>query len=321
MAAGLGTRLRPFTDHAPKALLPIMGVPSAQFAIDALKKAGVEKIVANVHHHADAARTGLLQCDPQIFISDESRQLLGSAGGIKKALTPPGALLDSAPFFLLNADVLCDIDLEALGRTHQKLRAERGVLLTLALAPEGPAGGKYAEIITEPSGLIQKIGPHCSGRPFFIGAAVFEPEALAHVPFGVPAETIPLIFQPAIDAGRAGFHGVTGGYGIWKDIGSPSLWLDAHLEIIERLETGRLPGSWRKRMEAVSERVSNGVWIGKRARRPRSPFSFSGPCFWDGQGLMPKSLGARAVLYGETKDPDLRNGIGFEGAWVQGANL
>src|SRR5690348_6687584 len=85
MAAGLGTRLRPFTDMRTKALLPVLGIPVAQFTIDSLAKAGVSSVVLNVHHRANETRSGLLGLDRanlKMEVSDESQSLLGSAGGI-----------------------------------------------------------------------------------------------------------------------------------------------------------------------------------------------------------------------------------------------
>jgi NDP-sugar pyrophosphorylase family protein len=58
MAAGLGTRLRPFTEMEPKPLLPVMGIPMAQFAVDALVATGVRHVVANVHFKPERARAG-----------------------------------------------------------------------------------------------------------------------------------------------------------------------------------------------------------------------------------------------------------------------
>ncbi len=326
MAAGLGTRLRPFTDSAPKALMPVMGVPCAQFALDALARAGVERIVANIHHHPEQMRTALKKGGPHLLVSDESALLLGSAGGIKKALALPKGgdhllpLLAPAPFFLLNADVLCDVDLNALARRHRQLRERHGVVLTLAVAPRSPGSGQYAEIFTSSDGRIEKIGPKTSGRPFFVGAAVFEPEAFAGVPEAAPAEAVPLVFEPAIASGRAGFYEVVGGFGIWKDIGSPELWLETHLEMIARLETGALPQPWRRSIEARCERLANGIWLANGARRSQ-PRDWAGPCFWDGRGTPPKKLGPQAVLYGNATQSELKGGIGFEGSWVQVAKL
>ncbi|MDR3605929.1 MAG: sugar phosphate nucleotidyltransferase [Oligoflexia bacterium] len=309
MAAGLGTRLKPFTDRAPKALLPVLGIPAAQYATDNLALAGVRKIVANIHHHPEKMRAGLATIDTsaELIVSDESRLLLGSAGGIKRALP----YFDRKPFFLINADVLCDIDLAALARTHERLRQTHGVMLTLAIAPQGPAGGKYAEILHDDD-LVRGIGAHAKGKPFFVGAAVFEPEALDYVPDGIPAETVPTIFSPAIAMNKAGFHPISGGYGIWKDIGSPALWLDAHLEIIARLETGALPGIWRRRIESVAQRAANGIWAGRGVRFHQG----EAPCYWDGNGVRPPKLGPNAVLYGDAASAQLSGGIGFEGLWV-----
>src|SRR5690349_9521799 len=91
MTAGLGTRLRPFTDLLPKPLLPLMGIPMAQFALDALAEAGVEKVVANVHHLPEKLRESLPGLATQagikeLRLSDETQELLGSAGGMRNAL-------------------------------------------------------------------------------------------------------------------------------------------------------------------------------------------------------------------------------------------
>ncbi|OFZ54417.1 MAG: hypothetical protein A2428_16110 [Bdellovibrionales bacterium RIFOXYC1_FULL_54_43] len=320
MAAGLGTRLRPFTDQMPKALLPLLGVPMAQFAVDALSAAGVKKIVANVHHHADRARAGLESLElaaAELVISDESDCLLGSAGGLKKALVHFG----DEPFFLLNADVIFDVDLGALAKRHAELRSERGVVLTLAVFMRGPAGAKYREIhLDQKSGLINGFGELVAERPYFVGAAVIEREALAEVPEELTAEFVPQVLAPAIQAGKAGAF-VTSG--LWHDVGTPELWLDAHLAMIERLESGNLMTGFRSRIEEHSQRVGPGIWIAKNSSRGIGAVRWTGPCYWDGLGASsapPRSFGPRAVLYGSSKavsDPStLSGGIGYCGLWV-----
>src|SRR5688572_3800538 len=90
MGAGLGQRLRPFTDFCPKVLMPVMGIPVAQYSVDALVAAGVEKIVANYHHLPEQSKLGLKNLDlpshTKLILSDESDLLLGSSGAYKKAL-------------------------------------------------------------------------------------------------------------------------------------------------------------------------------------------------------------------------------------------
>lgn len=101
LAAGLGKRMRPLTENTPKPLIPVAGKPLLDWGLDALREAGIEKAVVNVHYLGSqivdhvAARTA-----PRIVISDETDRLLDSAGGIVKAL----AMLGGEPFYIINAD-------------------------------------------------------------------------------------------------------------------------------------------------------------------------------------------------------------------------
>ena len=77
-AAGLGTRLKPFTDHMPKALVPVAGKPMLEHVINKLKAVGVDEIVINVHHFAQQVIDFLKEKDNfgiQIWISDETDQI------------------------------------------------------------------------------------------------------------------------------------------------------------------------------------------------------------------------------------------------------
>jgi MurNAc alpha-1-phosphate uridylyltransferase len=321
MAAGLGTRLRPFTDITTKALLPVMGVPVAQYNVDSLIQAGVSTIVANVHHDPIRTREGLLALERKetsLILSDESQLLLGSAGGLRKALSHFGG--DS--FFLANSDVLCDVDWMALAACHKRLRSRWGVNLTLTVFPSGPRGGSYREILFDSqTGLITGLGALSQGRPFFVGAAVIEPEALALVPDG-PCEFVPSILQPAIQSRRAGVYFASG---TWYDIGSPLLWLETHLSLIHRLEIGDFPNQyarlWKKRLENTNQRICERTWISKKSRHPKNSESWVAPCYWDvGSSELaqpPTFLGPGAVLYGSSVGQGaLERGIGYGQKWI-----
>lgn len=113
-AAGLGTRLKPFTESHPKALVPVGGEPMLGRVIRAVKDAGVSEIVVNVHHFADQieqflAANGNFGVD--IRVSDERRLLLDTGGGLLHARR----FLDGTePILLHNADVLTDFPLSGL---------------------------------------------------------------------------------------------------------------------------------------------------------------------------------------------------------------
>ena len=115
-AAGLGTRLKPLTDHMPKALVPVAGKPMLEHVINKLIDAGVDGIVINVHHFAQQIIDFLKEKNNfgiQIWISDETGELLETGGGIKKA-----SPFFNEPFLVHNADILSNLDLKAMYDFH-----------------------------------------------------------------------------------------------------------------------------------------------------------------------------------------------------------
>lgn len=87
-AAGLGTRLRPLTNHTPKALVKVGGRTLLDITAEHLAAAGVQLTVVNVHHFAEQIKSHLATHDMkmEVQISDESSRLLNTGGGLKKAL-------------------------------------------------------------------------------------------------------------------------------------------------------------------------------------------------------------------------------------------
>src|SRR6267143_4368643 len=82
LAAGLGTRMRPFNGEVPKPLVSVGGKALIDYVLDRLADAGVERAVVNVHHLADQIERHLAPRErPRIVLSDERAELLGTAGG------------------------------------------------------------------------------------------------------------------------------------------------------------------------------------------------------------------------------------------------
>ena len=115
-AAGLGTRLKPLTDHMPKALVPVAGKPMLEHVIRKLIAAGCDEIVINVHHFADQI-IDFVKANNNfgitIHISDETDMLLDTGGGIKKASS-----FFNEPFLIHNVDILSNVDLKSLYEYH-----------------------------------------------------------------------------------------------------------------------------------------------------------------------------------------------------------
>ena len=101
VAAGLGTRMRPLTDHLPKPLVRVGGRALMDHMLDRFAEAGVARAIVNVHYLADQIEAHLrARVSPHVLISDERAQLLDQGGGIKRALP----LLGPGPFLACNTD-------------------------------------------------------------------------------------------------------------------------------------------------------------------------------------------------------------------------
>ena len=128
-AAGLGTRLKPWTNEHPKALAIVNGKSLLQRNIEYLQAAGIREVVVNVHHFADQIIQEVSENQgwgSTVHISDETDELLDTGGGLLKA----------APFFegeeyfvALNVDILTDLKLSKMIQHHLDMNA----LATLAV--------------------------------------------------------------------------------------------------------------------------------------------------------------------------------------------
>ena len=104
-AAGLGTRLKPLTDTMPKALVRVGGAPLLEHVVRRLTDAGCSRMVVNVHHFANQITAHNYGMD--IYVSDETEQLLDTGGGIKRA----ASLFDQhQPVLIHNVDILSNVD-------------------------------------------------------------------------------------------------------------------------------------------------------------------------------------------------------------------
>lgn len=124
-AAGLGTRLRPLTDHCPKALVPYKGKPLLDYLLERLSSQGFRHFVLNLHHFPDMLRAYACRYAEEhslrIEFSDESGRLLDTGGALVHALP----LLENSDSVLVhNVDVLSDLDLESFCREYRLRQAQ-----------------------------------------------------------------------------------------------------------------------------------------------------------------------------------------------------
>ncbi|MFZ5619171.1 MAG: nucleotidyltransferase family protein [Pseudomonadota bacterium] len=198
LAAGLGTRMRPLTDHLPKPLIPVKGKPLIDWTLDRFASAGVRRAVVNVHYRADQMETHLkARARPEIFISDERALLLETGGGLKRAR---GAL-GERPVFCTNTDaILVDNGEEPCAALSTAWR-ERDMDALLLLVPTEKASGYDGAGDFDLDRDERPRWRKGASAPFvFTGLQIIRPSLLDGAPEG--PFSMRLLWEKAMAAGR-----------------------------------------------------------------------------------------------------------------------
>jgi MurNAc alpha-1-phosphate uridylyltransferase len=119
LAAGLGTRLKPFTDHHPKALAEVNGRTLLEHNVRYLQRFGIYDVLINVHHFASQIEDTIFENDAfgsEVTISDEREAVLETGGGLKKA---EWYFENEEAFVVMNTDVLTNLDLGKMIDAHK----------------------------------------------------------------------------------------------------------------------------------------------------------------------------------------------------------
>ncbi len=215
LAAGLGLRMRPLTERMPKPLVQVAGRPLLDHVLDKLGKASVTEAIVNVHYFPDQIIDHVAQRkEPRVIISDERDHVLGTGGGIVKALP----LLGVAPFFLVNADTLwidgVRSNLARLAETFDPLRMDILLLMAPTASSIGYEGsGDYAML---PDGALRKRKEHQVVPFVYAGAAILSPSIFASPPSGEFSLT--KMFDAA--NGQERLFGLRL-EGVWMHVGTP----------------------------------------------------------------------------------------------------
>jgi MurNAc alpha-1-phosphate uridylyltransferase len=226
LAAGLGTRMRPLTDGTPKPLVTVAGKALINHVLDRLAAAGVETAVVNVHHFADQIEKHLEpRRVPKVTISDERDGLLGTGGGIVKALPQLG----DQPFFHVNSDTIwidgVKPNLERLADAFDPGRMDALLLLAATATSVGYSGrGDY----TMASDGRLSARDEREVAPFvYSGVAILSPALFSGAPRGAFALT--QLFRRAAEADR--LHGLRL-EGVWMHVGTPDAIAAAEAAIL-----------------------------------------------------------------------------------------
>lgn len=221
-AAGLGERLRPITNHLPKALVRVAGRPMIDYPLALLRHYGIRDIVINLHHLGEQIETYLGNGAAQglnITYSKED-ELLDTGGGLLKAKQH----LQGGTFVVINTDVLIDLRLREALEFHRKRRA----VATLVVRPD-PLADQFGSMEIDDAGGIARFlqvrrpdtAPAVKEKLMFTGVQIVEPRIFDYMPppsgqkkFGTTKDTYPRMLTSAEPLCGFRFDG------FWQDLGT-----------------------------------------------------------------------------------------------------
>ncbi len=170
LAAGLGTRLLPYTQKIPKPLFSLLSKPVLAHAILQLKNAGCTQIIINTHHLHRQIETFVEQNDFGIDIRLLHEPDILETGG---AIANAREFLKNSPFFVVNADVFSTIDLNLLNKMHQKSGCSASLVLHDDI--------RFNKVGIDDKGFITNFNSEINGLAF-TGIQVLSPEIYEHLP-------------------------------------------------------------------------------------------------------------------------------------------
>jgi mannose-1-phosphate guanylyltransferase len=230
LAAGLGTRLRPFSELRAKPALPVRGIPVIGYLLELLASHGIQEVIVNLHHLPDTIRRAVAEFTPrgmQIEFSEEEAPL-GTGGGIRRAA---GFLRESEPSLVLAGDMLLDLDLGALVARHR----DRQDLTTLVLRRDSRAG-RFGTIGIDEEQRVRRIAESFdlggeSDSGVFVGVRVLASRIFDSLPERDSFEDLRDWLAPALAAGEDRIRGdvFASQTCVWEPVGTPAEYLDANL--------------------------------------------------------------------------------------------
>jgi NDP-sugar pyrophosphorylase family protein len=294
LAAGLGTRMAPLTRSVPKPALPVLGEPMILRMIRQLAAYGIERVVINVHAFPSVMEQAVAEAPIPVELSLEP-ELLGSLGGIRAARRH---LEGTAPFLVLNADMVFETDLAQLEHIHR----ESGALATLLLR-EDARKHAFGTIGYREDGAVHRITDQISlgsekGSGLFTGIQLLSPEVLDHIPDRPVSQLMRDLYVPLLRAGARVMAAHMEPQDPWWPMGTPRELLDTNLLALDA-EVAR-HGSADAVLTDTNARIDGIVvgpaWIGAGAHVPSGARLGPGVVL-GARAEVPDGLEAREMLF------------------------
>jgi len=226
LAAGYGTRLRPYTNHTPKPLFSIAGRPLLDIIIGSLQKAGCEAVIINTHHLHQEIEAFVATRNFRLPVSTRYEpQILGTGGAIKNVAD----FWDRQPFLVINADIVADIDLSEVYRTHCRQHPPATLVLC-----DDPV---FNSVAVEKNKWIKgfrdrgQIAQQPAERLLtFTGIQVLDPRVLDYIPENRAFSSIDAYKKILADGKK--LQAYIAPNGKWQDIGTPERYRQTAYETV-----------------------------------------------------------------------------------------
>lgn len=235
LVGGEGTRLRPLTCSVPKQLLPVAGIPLLRRVLQPLEDAGVKDVILSMGYRSESFAE--LELGPFRITHAVEDTPLGSGGGLAHAVRGAGI---TGTFIALNGDVIGDVEITSMLRTHRESGADATILLKAV--PDPTEFG--VALLSEDGNIARFIEKPRAPAPSNLinaGAWVLETSILDGIPEGGVSSIEREIFPALATAGR--LRGILH-EGWWHDVGRLDRYLAANQECVERC---LLPEGWTVR--------------------------------------------------------------------------
>ncbi len=226
LAAGLGTRLLPFTEKLPKPLFPVLDKTLLELAINTAKKASPNKLIINTHHLAGMVADYIENHDFGIEIVLSHEETLLGTGGALKAVEK---YLQDKMFAVMNSDILIEVNWDNLKKAHK----DKNAPATLLLRPN-VENGPYSDVTVDNEQRITSItqaDEKGAERLMFTGVAMLSPELLTRLAPGRPVDIVKELYLPMIQ-GNDRLYGHIDDI-VWRDAGTIETY---HSTVMNALE-------------------------------------------------------------------------------------
>ena len=140
LAAGLGTRLRPYTLHTPKPAIPWLSIPLGYYSLGFLEDIKIDKLVVNIHHLPKQIEDLYVNLGYPVEFSDETDKILGSGGGLRKALPK---FIGKGSFLVSNADEIMFSENPYIMKEVLRFHEWHKGMATLLAMPHPEVGHKF----------------------------------------------------------------------------------------------------------------------------------------------------------------------------------